>query len=189
MTFAHRPNTKNTLTLVFLFLLFIGPALGSWILFNYFQTSSLPKMNKGQLIPPLHSLTDFAFTEVDSDLWRGKWGVFFIPPSECEAFCLKQIDSLNHIQQLLVKDASRVTFMLARSGDTPFNHKTHHFLQVQVNKKPALSEIIRDPHSSQFGEIYIFDPLENLVLYYPGNASVKDILQDVKRLLRVSQIG
>ncbi|MEC7251173.1 MAG: hypothetical protein VXW10_08035, partial [Pseudomonadota bacterium] len=37
--------------------------------------------------------------------------------------------------------------------------------------------------------IYIIDPLGNLVFYYATETPPKDILQDLKRLLKVSQIG
>jgi hypothetical protein len=37
--------------------------------------------------------------------------------------------------------------------------------------------------------IYIVDPLGNLVFHYALDAAGKPVLQDLKRLLKVSQIG
>ena len=37
--------------------------------------------------------------------------------------------------------------------------------------------------------IYIIDPLGNLVFFYPVDAPPEDVLKDLKRLLKVSQIG
>ena len=37
--------------------------------------------------------------------------------------------------------------------------------------------------------LYLVDPLGNWMMVYPGAAEYKGILKDIKRLLRVSQIG
>ena len=37
--------------------------------------------------------------------------------------------------------------------------------------------------------LYLIDPLGNWMMVYPGPSEYKGILKDIKRLLRVSQIG
>jgi hypothetical protein len=57
-----------------------------------------------------------------------------------------------------------------------------------VAKYPGL-RLLSGSGSPLAAGIYIVDPLGNLVLHYPVDASGKSVLTDLKRLLKVSQIG
>ena len=54
---------------------------------------------------------------------------------------------------------------------------------------PKLERVdLLTPQTVEAG-VYIVDPNGNLVLYYDMARNPKDILQDLKKMLRVSQIG
>ena len=56
---------------------------------------------------------------------------------------------------------------------------------------PKLYQLIQQPQDAVLlpTGIYIVDPLGNLVFHYPLQDMGKPVLQDLKRLLKVSQIG
>jgi hypothetical protein len=80
---------------------------------------------------------------------------------------------------LLNQDASRVRrALLARqTADSGL-----------VERFPRLVMLSAEVGSLAEG-VYIVDPLGNLVLRYPPQAPAADVLEDLKKLLRVSQIG
>ncbi len=49
-------------------------------------------------------------------------------------------------------------------------------------------EVAKGRQQMDAGGIYIVDPLGDLILSYPPQASPYDVLNDMKRLVRVSQI-
>jgi hypothetical protein len=49
-----------------------------------------------------------------------------------------------------------------------------------------LLELLPSPDSHR---IYLVDPLGNVMMFYPAGAPAKGMLEDMKRLLRLSQIG
>ena len=55
----------------------------------------------------------------------------------------------------------------------------------------ALAEYLeeRRPKDRMPGGIYLFDPLANLVMYFPPDLEPRDLVDDVKHLLRLSRIG
>ena len=43
--------------------------------------------------------------------------------------------------------------------------------------------------TAQAPRVYLIDPLGNLMMVYPAGAKAKGMLEDLKRLLRLSSIG
>ena len=55
---------------------------------------------------------------------------------------------------------------------------------MRTNADPSLR-----PEALPAGGFYLVDPLGNLVLYFEPGMNPKDMVADIKRLLRISQIG
>ncbi len=102
-----------------------------------------------------------------------KWWLWIVTP-RCESACDKTLGEMQALHILLNKDADRLSRGL--------------FTDQQVTKEDEHLAVYRRPGELAEG-IYIVDPLGNLVLVYPLDTEPKPVLQDLKKLLRLSQIG
>jgi len=51
-----------------------------------------------------------------------------------------------------------------------------------------LDQLTKTPPTDNIG-IFVSDPLGNIMMYYSLEASPKDILEDMKKLLKLSMVG
>jgi hypothetical protein len=58
-------------------------------------------------------------------------------------------------------------------------------------KDKGLRELLekKRPMDLVSGGIYLFDPLANLVMYFPPDLDPRDMVDDIKHLLKLSRIG
>jgi hypothetical protein len=168
---------KKNLTLICLLLLFVLPFASAWYIYHSPQVHQLAKKNHGTLLDPVHNLNVQNWHETDTQNnldaapFRGKWGILLITYPSCyhsnhqaNALVEKRWIELDKVKVSLGKDQSRVALVQAFPG-----------LNTTLGQKE--------------GEVYLFDPLGNLILSYTPDESNRDIRQDLKQLLRASQIG
>ena len=86
---------------------------------------------------------------------------------------------LRQLHVLLNRDAPRVRRALV-SGE-------HQDLQMYQDVYPGLAHlVVAGPLRNG---VFIVDPIGNLVLWYPFGDAGKPVLEDLRRLLKLSQIG
>ncbi len=107
----------------------------------------------------------------------GHWWLWVVA-DRCEAACRQTVKDLRALHVLLNKEAGRV-----RRG---FTGAAWADLQDEF---PALAQVQLQTLDSPKAGIYIADPLGNLVFYYPIDTNPKLVQEDLKKLLKVSQIG
>lgn len=109
----------------------------------------------------------------------GTWWLWVVAPEACRAECGTALHQLRQLHVLLNKDASRVQRgLLTRPGSAP----------PVLDEYPRLVHLTGSLGDLQEG-IYIVDPIGNLVLFYPLTDAGKPVLEDLKKLLKLSQIG
>lgn len=109
----------------------------------------------------------------------GTWWLWVVSPGECGSACAQAVHQLRQLHVLLNKDADRVQRALVTPPDaTP----------AVLDEYPRLEHLTGDLARLDEG-IYIVDPIGNLVLHYPLEDAGKPVLEDIKKLLKVSQIG
>lgn len=152
---------------------------GSYLLFFLAQDSSgWGTTNNGAFVNPPLNIEDIGWQDskgikvpTSSDWWL--WTV----TENCTEDCAKALKNLQATHILLNREAKRV-----RRG---FSNYSGNFIpENQPNLK--IITIVNQPVPQG---IYIIDPNGNLVFRYAIVTNPKDILQDLKRLLKVSQIG
>lgn len=110
----------------------------------------------------------------------GTWWLWVVSSGDCEGACDQALHQLRQLHALLNKDANRVRRALVQNG---------------VSRSPALAErfpklkFLSGQIESLEPGIYIVDPIGNLVFRYPFADAGKPVLEDLKKLLKVSQIG
>lgn len=180
---------KGKTALVLMLLVFVLPVgLAKLILdLNWYQGGVT---NRGHLLE--QPLSAAWLAEAD------QWKLVYLMPEQCDARCQGALFNLRQIPQAMGAGKTRVgSVLLVGSLE---------LAQADVEQKQLAGvrlELARDDQLDVFrhlefgGEaIYIADPLGNVMMAYPlvsGKAEIlaqgKDVLRDLKRLLKVSKIG
>jgi cytochrome oxidase Cu insertion factor (SCO1/SenC/PrrC family) len=155
---------------------------GSWLLFFASQEGVWGTTNKGAFVsPPVNSadlhLADARGVDHSGD---GVWWLWVVQDRECNQACDAALHQMRQLHVLLNRDADRVHRALLTSAPIPG--------EALLAKYPGL-RLFSGSIDPLAAGIYIVDPHGNLVLHYPLDMSGKSVLADLKRLLKVSQIG
>jgi cytochrome oxidase Cu insertion factor (SCO1/SenC/PrrC family) len=199
---------KNRIVLILLLLSFVLPfVLGHLAYFQgWYQGGKTT--NKGLLLSPpallgalqLHDSSGRTLDKVWLD--RHWWLVYVLPP-RCEAACRNSLFQMRQVRKATGQDSERVRLLLvqlqAPDAATDALLKTEFADMVRVSGQAAMTDqglAAAGPQSAAAGRVYIMDPLGAIMLAYAPEADEKasilksqDILDDLKKLLKVSQIG
>lgn len=201
--------SKSTKSTKIIFLLFFavlfGPIVFAYHLVQKGHANQFRLTNHGDLISPPVSITSTSFYDLTKkqDLpgksLYGKWWLVYVSPSKCQQTCHDVIYNLRQIRTALGKDASRLErLFIAHPNcdmsvcETYLSESYPDMLRVKIAEQDfnTLFDAINNPSDREMvGEIYIIDPKGNIMMHYAADAPSRDILSDVKRLLKVSKIG
>ena len=121
-----------------------------------------------------------------------------IGASGCAQACQDNLYKLRQIRKAVGQDTKRIerVFFLTDNDDIDgFRKKLAEYYGMTVIKKNGvqysafLSDFIYSDQRKIEDGFYIIDPLGNYMMAYPKDADPNKILKDVRRLLKVSQIG
>ena len=159
--------------------------LGAYLLFVVADEEGVwGTTNRGQFVqPPVTS------DEVELSDGRGRafaldevWWLWVVEPGACEQPCQHALRQLRQLHVLLNKDAIRIRRAFLSSADGIG------LSEQWLTEYPQLLRLTGSMSKLNRG-VYIVDPIGNLVLWYPLDDAGSPVLDDLKRLLKVSQIG
>jgi hypothetical protein len=187
---------KGRLTLLFLALVFLGPMVTAVLLyFTDFRWRPSGTTEHGILYQPPKPLADGTITLMagagNRATLRGKWTLIYLGPGDCAVPCRQALEEMRQARRALGRDMDRVQrlyVVTVGTADTAFLTQQHPGIGLIAERQTvlALESAIGERWS---GDIFLADPLGNLVMRYPAGTAVKDIHDDLKRLLTVSSIG
>ncbi len=168
-----------------LHLLNISPASHS-----YGDLITPPKALK---LAPLH---DAQGRDFSAQQWLKIWSVVMVDSTGCEASCQAQVHLLKQVHTSLDKEMKRVQRVLIVPNH--LNIEAFAALQTQYPDLIILggADTKTANFASQFsvngqtaGQVYLVDPLGNLMMSYSKNQDQKGMRSDIKRLLKNSWAG
>lgn len=173
-------------------LVFLGPlALASWM---YVSGRLTPdgSSNRGALLTPVINLEDIMPASPIIALADGRWLMVYANSGACEESCTAALYRLRQARLMLGREMDRVerVFLHGESSpDTVFLEGEHSGLKTISDK--GLSDLLEEKRPNELvpGGIYLFDPLANLVMYFPPDLEPRDMVDDIKHLLKLSRIG
>ncbi|OLF51370.1 hypothetical protein [Pseudomonas chlororaphis] len=120
-----------------------------------------------------------------------RWQILVTAPRDCAVDCQQLVYLARQIQIALGRDASRASHALAAAQ--PLSDEYAARLQREY---PQLQRYPLDPAAFAKGandqgapQLWIVDPHGNLVLRYDARVKGKDLLNDLRHLLKLSNIG
>lgn len=155
---------------------------GAWLLYEQTRDGALwGTTNHGTFVDPPLTVADLGIVVDDgrTPFDAANWWLWVVPQGPCEEDCQHALHQLRQLHVLLNRDAARVRRgLLTSAGGVSQIAMQYPRLQMLSGN---LDELERG--------IYIVDPLGNLVFHYSMSDAGEPVLNDLKRLLKVSQIG
>jgi hypothetical protein len=186
-----KPKSNGKRTMLILAIVFIVPiVLAKLALENdWFNRGA---SNLGELIsPPL----DMSILQTSSD--EPKWRILYLLPGTCDVRCENAIYSLAQVHKALGVESSRVQPIvirteLSQASEIQSLQKNTNITLLKSNVE-SVKQVFKDQSTDV---IFVADTLNNVILRYslytdPQEAVLhsRDILLDLKRLLKLSRIG
>jgi cytochrome oxidase Cu insertion factor (SCO1/SenC/PrrC family) len=191
-------RARNLRTLALLAALFLVPLLLAFC--TYYGSSWRPggSVANGVLIQPprplpqavLASLGGAAATD---SLFRDKWSLVYVGDGACTAACRETLWTMRQTRLALNNDMTRVARVFLVSGGCcarEFLASEHPGLQVLDAQGPQAAALLAQfPAAEHEHTLFIVDPLGNLMMSYDTRQNPRGLLEDLKKLLRLSHIG
>ncbi|MBI2381758.1 MAG: SCO family protein [Gammaproteobacteria bacterium] len=198
-------RTKNRLTLLALFGVFAGPVLGAYgaLSLGWFTPASV---NKGELLSGAPSLAELPLRRMDGVELpqaerQGPWRLVYALGTDCAAACEHNLYTLHQVWSALGKEQDRVQPVFLSAGALGQAEKIKPvFGQLQWWRlgelKPELAQGLHFVATEAKGRLYLVDPRGVVALSYtlaeePQASALigKNVLKDIKHLLKLSNIG
>jgi hypothetical protein len=196
---------RNLRTLAVLAALFLLPLVMAFC--TYYGTGWRPSahVNHGQLISPARPLPAVALPRISLEtgapgapaattaLFRGRWSLVYVGGGDCDSACREALYVMRQTHLGLNADMTRVerVFLVSRDCcNRAFLAREHAGLAVlDASVPPQESLLALFPHQGREQTLFVVDPLGNLMMSYDVRDNPRGLLEDLKKLLRLSHIG
>lgn len=192
-------QSRGRLQFLLLAALFFAPLVAATLFYFVFPDwQPDARTNYGELVVPARPLPETPLRDADGapvpiEEMRGRWSYVYLGSAACDAACADKLYQIRQIRTLLnekrlrvqrVYLAPNVEALTAAAAQLAADHPDLRFYADSAD-----AEYRRFFGGSDPGALYLVDPLGNWLMIYAADADSKGILKDIKKLLRVSQIG
>ena len=186
--------------------LFLLPLLLAFYMYYATDWRPVKRVNHGTLITPVRSLPAVHLHHVSmsdsdpasdpaapADDFRKKWTMVYIGAGNCDEPCRQALYVMRQTRLSLNNDMSRVERVFLTTGNCcarEFLAHEHPGLIVADATDAQGARLLHEfPADGRPYSLFIVDPLGNLMMSYDARQNPKGLLEDLKKLLRLSQIG
>lgn len=179
-------RARGRLQLILILLVVLGPMLLATSMYKLNFWVPEGRSYHGEMIGNGVSLADLGVQSADQ-----RWQLLVSAPKDCAVDCQQLVYLARQINIGLGRDAARASHAVATvqplSGD---------YLAKVEREYPQLQRYALDParygaisQNKSEAQLWIVDPHGNLVLRFDARAKGKDVLNDLRLLLKLSNIG
>ncbi|MFC4698650.1 hypothetical protein ACFO4O_00565 [Glaciecola siphonariae] len=181
---------NNKMAFILLIVVFVVPVILAKIALemDWFNKAST---NRGELLDPTIEAAQL-LQEAER-----KWHFLYVIPQVCDSACENAIYSVSQVKTAIGREAGRVNavFIATEQSSQSALEKIASISDTQVLQKTKqnVNKVFKDV---PVNAIFIADTLNNIVLKYPTTADQeqaimdsRDMLADMKKLLKLSRIG
>ena len=179
-------SSSNPYTLWFVLAIFTAPVIASYYMFFFGDITSFT--NNGDFIRPYYPVETLALMEQEqpftSDSLNKRWLIMMAVGASCDESCQQQLINLRQINKA-VKRPTKVRYAILQTA-TPDaalqtfideEHGSAVRLEADVSK---LGDSL--PLMGQTSEMYLSDPLGNMVMKFSHELTPKLVIKDLNRL-------
>ncbi len=199
-TITEKQIKNNRRNLLIILAVFAVPVLVSSIMyFGGWRPSATG--NHGELIQPAHFIEDRSMQTLDGKLLKfsdlhGKWSMVYFDTAACPGECINRLyfmrqlhhsqgKYLDSIQRILVlTDDNSVKTLKSKLADYPD-------MKILTASKDVLASLFKDfgldtTKDIEARNIFLLDPLGNLMMRYSSDVEPAGMRKDLARLLKYS---
>ena len=190
-------ENRNPYTIWFVALSFIAPVVLAYVL--YFSGAITTYSNHGEILDPVIDvsqlkLKDDSNAPIPREVFTRKWLLISFVGADCDEACNARLYDSRQVHKALGKDQDRVERMIVHlqpaSADLSKLIKDEYPNAVNVHgDEKIISSTFGSAAQINENQIYIMDPIGNVMMRFSQEQSKKDIKSDIQKLLKVSQIG
>lgn len=201
MTPLSAHDRRQRRILIGVALMFFAPLGLSFYLYYGKDWRPGGRVNAGELIAPARPLPSLALplagagSETNPQFLKGKWTFLYVQHGRCDDECRRHLYDTRQVRLALDHEMNRVQRVFIGDGDCcDFEElKAAHPDLMVIRASPADEPLrallpIREGALNSH-RVYLIDPLGNAMMFYAPDARSKGMLEDMKRLLRLSSIG
>ena len=182
----RQDRRKGRLQLLLVLLVTLGPMILATAMYKFKFWVPDSRFYHGELIGTGQTRADLG---VQADETR--WQLLVSAPGRCETDCQHLVYLARQIQIGLGRDASRASHALSTAQPLSADYMAKLRREYpQLQQYPLdLSAYRKATPGIDIPQLWIVDPHGNLVLRYGAQVNGKDLLNDLRHLLKLSNIG
>lgn len=192
-------RNRNPYTIWFVVISFLAPVVLAYALFFFGDVSSFS--NKGEILDPVIDIDSLQLTDDSGKLMQReeitthKWHMIYFAAKDCDKACNKVLYDMRQINKAVGKNAYRLRRLLVHMAPADANFlkliNSEYPVAARANGDSATITSALQAVSPQLdaNEIYLMDPLGNIMMRFTQEQPPKDIISDLNKLFKVSQIG
>lgn len=180
---------------VLLTLLFVGPFATAMYMYYYGGDSWRPQgsVAHGILIgnPPSLAGETIPLAGGTTAVFTGKWSLLYVGNGNCADDCQRALYQLRQVRQALGRDMSRIQRYFISTGGTPDTElmRGAHPDLIVIDGNVTGSKVLAALGGYGEADVFVVDPLGNIMMRFPAGTSMKDMHKDLSLLLKASTIG
>ena len=205
MTAVSAHDRRQRRILIGVALMFFAPLALSFYLYYGEHWHPGGHVNAGELIDPARPLPALALplaapppggaAQTNPQFLKRKWTFLYVQHGRCDDDCRRHLYDTRQVRLALDREMDRVQRVFIGDSDCCDLHEllAAHPDLIAIRSSPAderlLALLPERSGALNSQRVYVIDPLGNLMMFYAADAKPKGMLEDMKRLLRLSSIG
>ncbi|HEU5136881.1 MAG TPA: hypothetical protein VFU13_17165 [Steroidobacteraceae bacterium] len=190
-------RARGRRTLLIIAAVFLLPVAVAFTLYYGKLWRPAETSSKGQLIDPARPLVVSGLrnpdgTAADASALTGKWTLLYIGDGRCDDACRTALVFGRQTRLALNNEMTRVQRVFLATGnccDTDYFAREQAGLIALDASAPEAANLLAQFPEAREHTLFIVDPLGNLMMRHDASVTSKDLLTDLKKLLKLSHIG
>jgi hypothetical protein len=178
---------RGRLQLILILAVVIGPMILASAMYQWRFWVPETRSYHGELIGNGQARADLGVVGADEQRWQ----LLVTVPDVCDSACKELVFLARQVHIALNRDVTRATHGLATaqplSGD--YDAQLHREYPQLTRYQLQLDAYSKASGKTAGAQLWIVDPRGNVVLRYDASSKGKAILNDLRHLLKISQIG
>lgn len=180
---------------------FLLPFIAGWLALYVFELKP-ESGNYGMLVQPVKKIDWPVMKSIDGKIYQDgfgrKWTFLLVARDHCSETCRSNLYYMRQSRTLLGRDAGRLlnVFISTAGIDDDMKDFLREYPDLIVidkfNGSSLLNQFRIEQASGSVGstaKMYLVDPDQNFMMHYPADADEHRVLEDLRKLLKLSKIG
>ena len=187
----YSAKIKSRIYFILIILSFIGPLIFATLMYVYRDSLPIaPPSTNGELLESMINIHKNSTSEKTLKTFSNKkWSlIFVVRGNKCDKTCSEILHLIRQTRISLNQDSSRVMNIVITDQK---NDDIEGLIKADYkNINKLIDPKLLDNELLNNGTLYISDPLGNIFMFYnKENLNFKGLRKDLKKVLKISQIG